>query len=186
MTHNDANFGYMVATGNSSEYPSRGIPHSALIRADGTVAYVGHPGSMGQKLIEEELKKVKKPTPEMAEAKAAKMLETAEASITKKQLLVAESILTKIVAKFPASESGKKAAARVKEIATGDFKAEWDAQKDIAKLIGGNEKPVEADSKKFQKAAKAFQKKAEEYKEKAPVASALAAEWAEIAANPWK
>lgn len=186
MTHNDANFGYMVATGNSSEYPSRGIPHSALIRADGTVAYVGHPGSMGQKLIEEELKKVKKPTPEMAEAKAAKMLEAAEASITKKQLLVAESILTKIVAKFPASESGKKAAARVKEIATGEFKVEWDAQKDIAKLIGGNEKPAEADSKKFQKSAKVFLKKAEEYKEKAPVASALAAEWADIAANPWK
>lgn len=186
MTHRDANFGYTVAFGGSSGYPSRGIPHSALIRADGTVAYVGSPGSMGSKLIEEELKKVKKPTPEVAEAKAAKMLESAEANIAKKQLLLAESILTKIVAKFPASESGKKAAARVKEIATGEFKVEWDAQKDIAKLIGGNEKPAEADSKKFQKNLKAFQKKAEEYKETAPVAAALAAQWAEVAAEPWK
>jgi inorganic triphosphatase YgiF len=186
MTHRDANFGYTVAFGSSSEYPSRGIPHSALIRADGTVAYVGNPGSMSGKLIEEELKKVKKPSPEMAESKASKMLAAAEANIEKKQLLVAESILSKIVAKFPASESGKKAAARVKEIATGDFKAEWDAQKDVAKLIGGNEKPAEADSKKFQKIAKAFLKKAEEYKESAPVASAIATEWADIAASPWK
>lgn len=186
MAHNDANFQYIVGMGGAPGYPSPGIPHAALIAPDGTVAYVGHPGSISTKDIEALLKKVAKLTPEEQEARAAKMLESAEKLIADKQLSRGEQILTKITAKFAATESGKKAAARVKEIQTGDFAAEYAAQKDLAKMVGGTvEKPVEADSKKMEKLAKALDKKATEWAEKAPKAAELAGKWKEIASESW-
>ena len=187
MAHNDANFGYTVAIGGASGYPSPGIPYAALIGADGNVEYLGHPGSISNKVIEALLKKVAKLTPEEQEARAATMLASAEKLIADKQVLRAESILQKIDDKFGSTESGKQAAARAKEIASGDFKAEYDAQKELAKIVGGGiEKPKEADGKKMAKAVKVLDKKSAEWKEEAPKASELAEFWKSVAEESWQ
>lgn len=186
MIHNDANFGYAVGIGGASGYPHRGIPYSAIIAADGTVAYLGHPGSFSSKDLEALLKKVPKLTAEQQEARAAKMLEFVEKLIADKELTRAEVVVGRIQERYAATESGKKAAARVKEIQTGEFAAEYAAQKELAKLIGGVEKPAEADSKKFQKLVKVLDKKAAEWAEKAPKTAEMAKKWKSLAEEPWK
>jgi hypothetical protein len=186
MAHNDANFGYTVGLGGAAGYPSPGIPYSALIAPDGTVAYLGHPGSLSDKDIEALLKKVAKLTPEEQEARAAKMLQSAEKLVEAKELARADAVLQRITAKFGSTESGRKAAARSKEIQAGDFAAEYAAQKELAKMIGGTvEKPAEADSKKMEKLAKALEKKAAEWAAKAPKTAELANKWKDIASESW-
>lgn len=186
MVHNDANFGYAVGIGGASGYPHKGIPYSAVIAADGTVAYVGDPGSYSSKDLEALLKKVPKLTPEQAETRAAKMLEYAEKLIGGKELTRGELVLAKIGDRYGSTESGKKAAARRKEIQTGDFAAEWTAQSELAKLLGGVEKPAEADSKRAQKLVKILEKKATEWATTAPKAAELAGKWKAICEEPWK
>lgn len=186
MAHNDAGFGFAVGLGGASGYPSPGIPYAAVIAPDGTVAYLGHPGSISDKDVEALLKKVAKLSPEEQEARAAKMLQSAEKLVEAKELARAEAILQKVAARFGATESGRKAVARSKEIQIGDFAAEYAAQKELAKMIGGTvEKPAEADSKKMEKLAKAFEKKAAEWAAKAPKAAELANRWKDVASQSW-
>jgi hypothetical protein len=187
MTHNDANFGYAVAIGQAPAYAVKGIPFVALVGADGSLLWQGPGGSFSGKHIEEALKAVKKPTPEQQEAKAAKSLAYAEKLIEDKRLVQAEQVLQKAAARFGATESGKKAAERAKEIAASEeLKAEFAAQKELAKLLGGVEKPAEADGKKAEKLVKVLEKKAAEWQSSAPRAAALAEEWKKICADPWK
>lgn len=186
MTHADAGFGYAVALGGASGYPSPGLPYAALVGPDGKLEYLGPPGGLSTKAIEELVRKVQKPTQEQSEARAAKMLASAEKLVADGQLLRAEVLFGKVASKYGATESAKKASARTKEIASGDSKPEYDAQKELAKLLGGVERPAEADTRRAQKLAKVLEKKSAEWKETAPRAAALAAEWATICATPWK
>ena len=110
---------------------------------------------------------------QVQEARAARILESAEKLIADKQLLRAESMLQRAASKYGASESGKKAGERAKELKEGDFKAEYEAQQALAKLVGGVEKPAEADSDKAMKRAKDLEKKAEEWKTSAPRAAQI-------------
>jgi hypothetical protein len=187
MAHVDANFGYAVAIGGKTGYPHDGIPDAALIGADGKVAFIGHPADISNNTIKRLLDKVRKPKPEEQQSRAAAMVTSAEALVADKQLLRAEQILLKTAAKFGSTESGKKAAARAKELSAGEFKAEYDAQKELARLVTGIEKPAAAfDPKTTEALVKSLQARAADWKDAAPTAARLASEWADIAANPWK
>lgn len=186
MAHNDANFGFAVGLGGAASYPTPTIPYAALIAPDGTVAYLGKPGSISGRDIEALLRKVPKPTSAEQERRAATSLAAAEALLAKGDVLRAEAILLKAAARAPATDSGRKAAARAKDLPSGDLAAEHAAQRELAKLVGGTvERPAEADPKRFAKLAKTFEKKAEEWREKAPRAAGLALEWRDLAAKTW-
>jgi hypothetical protein len=115
------------------------------------------------------------------------MIASAEKLVADKEVLRAEQILLKATAKFGSTESGKKAAARAKELSAGEFKAEYDAQKELARLVTGIEKPAATiDPKLTDKLVRSLQARAADWKEAAPTAARLAGEWADIAANPWK
>src|SRR5215471_6283546 len=97
--------------GGSGNYPSPGIPHAFLISADQKVVWEGNPGSFPEKLLDEELKKVKI-TDEMKNARAEKAVAYAETLITAKDYLRAANLLDKTAKDLGATEGGKKAAAR--------------------------------------------------------------------------
>jgi hypothetical protein len=186
MTHNDANFGYTVGVGQgSAAYPHKGIPYKVLIGADGKIIKMGNVAVTNGD-VEDALKKAKKLKPEELEPRAAKALEAAEKLIADKQLARAEALLQKTATKFAATESGKKAKARVAELAAAELKAEYDAQKELVKLVGV-EKPAEkVDPKAADKLVKALEKKSAEWKETAPKAAELATQWVTVLRNPWK
>lgn len=187
MAHRDAGFGFPVAFGAAPGYPRPSVPYAALIGADGNVAYLGPPGSLPRGEIEALLRKVPKLTAGEQEARAAAMLATAEKLIAAREVARAESVLSKIGARFGATDSGKRAAARAKEIQTGEFAAEWTAQRELAKLLGGSvEKPAEADRKAMEKLARTLEKKSAEWREKAPKAAELAERWRLVASKPWQ
>jgi hypothetical protein len=50
---------YLIAIGNASGYPSRGIPAAWLVGANGKVIWQGHPASLKEAQIEEALKTVR-------------------------------------------------------------------------------------------------------------------------------
>jgi thiol-disulfide isomerase/thioredoxin len=186
LAHADAGFSYRIGLGGASGYPSPGIPYAALVAADGTVAWLGEPGGIPKKEIEGLLKKAPKPTAETDEARAAKALATAETLVASKDLLRAEAILANASARWGATPSGKQAAARVKDLAAPEFAAEMNAQREIAKIVGGTiEKPSEADAKRMEKAAKLLEKKAAEWAESAPRAAEIALFWRDVALAPW-
>ncbi|MCE9636257.1 MAG: TlpA family protein disulfide reductase [Planctomycetes bacterium] len=185
MAHEDAGFGYAVALGDAPEYPCPGLPYAALIGPDGNVEYLGEPGGVPSKTIEALLKKVVKPTADEQAARAAKMLESAEALVASKDLLRAAALFAKVEARFPASDAARKAGARAKDIQSGDFAAEFAAQTELQKLVGGAERPSEADTKRMSKLVKPLEKKAADWKTSAPRAAELATLWRDIAAETW-
>ncbi len=55
----DKGINYLIAIGNASGYPSRGIPAAWLVGANGKVVWQGHPASLKEAQIEEALKTVR-------------------------------------------------------------------------------------------------------------------------------
>jgi hypothetical protein len=187
MAHVDAGFGYAVGIGSAAGYPNDGVPDAAVIGADGKVAYRGHPGNLTDNTLQRLLRQVRRPTPEEQESRAKSMLASAERLLDGKQFLRAELILRKTVASHGATEAGKRAAARLAEISSESCKAECDAQREIAALVGGVERPAATLAPKTKdQLARTLEAKAAAWKETAPGAAAIAREWAEIVAHPWK
>lgn len=185
MAHEDAGFGYVVAFGDAPEYPCPGLPYAAIVGPEGNVEYLGEPGGVPSKTIEALLKKVPKPTAEEQTARAARLLAAAEAFVTSKDLLRAVALFAKAESRFPGTDAARRAAQRGKEIQSGEFAAEFAAQTELAKLVGGAERPAEADTKRMAKLVKPLEKKAAEWKTSAPRAAELAASWRDIAAETW-
>lgn len=186
MTHVDASFAWPVGIGSGPGYPARTLPFSALVGADGTLLWQGASGSLPRETLDRALRGVTKPTAEALEARAARALALAEALLLDRQYVRAEAHLRSAAERWGTTPSGRAAAALLPRLAADDVRAEVEAQRSLAKLLGGAERPSEADSKRARKLAKALEKKAEEWRESAPRASALAADWAAICAEPWK
>ena len=173
--------------GGHGNYPSRGIPAAWLIGADGKVVWAGNPGSLSEKVIQEELKKVKV-TEETKAVKATKALEFADAQLAAKQYLVASGLLDRIVREHKGTEAAKKAEERKVALEKDEAaKKEIAAQKTLEKIVGGIEMPKEKykskerDAKKVQ--LEAFIKK---NKEEAPGAAEIATQWVRVVAEDWK
>ena len=49
---------YVIALGGANEYKTSGIPHAWLVSAKGQIAWEGHPASLPESLLEEQLKDV--------------------------------------------------------------------------------------------------------------------------------
>lgn len=188
MVHNDANFKYTVAIGGGGEYGVTGIPHAYLIGPEGKVHWQGSPGSMPKKKLEALLKNVdKKPAKDVLEARAEKMYAWADKFAEDKQVFRAHHELTELTKKYKGTRAAKKAAERMKELATGDNKAEFDAQKSLFKTLGFVEIPKEKLKKKKRASiAKKLEKFQEANSSKAPGAAKLARKWARIMNSPWR
>lgn len=180
---------YAIANGGGSAYAVSGVPYSVLIGSDGKVVYEGSPGGISEKVIEAELKKVKT-TPEAAEARAGKREAFAEKFAEDKLFARAEYELTQVTTLYPSTEAAKKAKEKLATFAEGDTKAELDAQKEVAKMVGlgaNFEKPADKlKDKEMEAVAKKLTKKAEELRAKTPRAAKMAEEWAGYFTTQWK
>ena len=190
MVHTDNNFTFKVGLRGGGAYEVRGIPHAYLIDTEGTVVWEGSPGSLSKKVIEAELKKVREPTEEEAEARASKMLKHGEALANEGLVLRAEIAFEKLVKTYPKTASAEAAKERAGEMSADDNKAEYDAQASIAKMVGGPEVPdpygKKTKGKKLEKNAKKLRKYAESWAETAPRSAKLAEEYAFIFENKWR
>ncbi|MCK6482004.1 MAG: TlpA family protein disulfide reductase [Planctomycetaceae bacterium] len=150
-TGNTAAIGYKMASGSSGGMQSPGtVPYCFVVAADGKVAWQGH-GAPPSKLVEAELKKVKAPTAEEREARAAKVLARAEALAGERKVLQAVQLLDRIAKEHAGTEAAKTAAERSAVLAR-DSAAELAAQKALEKILGGIEYPKEKLSRKDRQA----------------------------------
>ena len=191
MVHQDPGFTYKLAIGGGSAYAVKGIPHAYLIDPDGIVVWEGSPSSMSEKKdLAPALKKVRKPTDEEAAARADKMLQHAEALAADKLFLRAEAAFAKIGDLYPRTDAAEKAKERADAMSADDNEAEYKAQAEIAKLVGGLEAPDPADKKlkgkQIERNAKKLRELAEEFSESAPRSAKLAEEWAVVFETPWE
>jgi hypothetical protein len=192
MVHNDPGFRYKVAIGGASGYEMPGVPFAFLIDAEGKIVYRGSPGGLSKKkVLLPALKQVREPTEEEVAARSQKMLDFAEAFVADKMYLRAELAFDKLIAKFPKSEAAATAKERKKAMLDEDgAKAEHDAQKKIAKLVGGVEAPdgssKKMKSKQIESAVKKLKKLAEGFEETAPRSAELAQEWRNIFRIKWQ
>jgi hypothetical protein len=173
--------------GGHGNYPASGIPAAWLISTEGKVVWQGNPGSLSNKLIEAELKKVKL-SDEEKDARAGKILATAEAMVTEGKALLGKDMLENLTKAHKGTEAAKKADEKLKELDRDEgFKKELKAQQTLDKMVGGLDLPKdklkkkERDGKKVQ--LEAFIKK---YKEDAPVSAAMAETWVKVMAEDWK
>jgi len=172
--------------GGHGNYQARGIPASWLIGVDGKVLWQGHPGSLDKKEMEAELRKVK-PTPESREAKAARAVEYADSLLAVKRYLMASEVLDRVSKEQKDTASGKKAAEKVKEMdADAAVKADLAAQKDLAKLVGGAEKPKEKFKSKEREGAAVRLESFIKKNEGKAGAVELAQMWAKVMTEDWK
>lgn len=148
-TSNVAEIGYNMASGSSGGMLSPGtVPYCHLVGADGRVVWQGH-GEPPSKLIEAELKKVEPPTAEQLQARAEKSLARVESLITEKRVLPAVELLTKVARDYPGTGAATTANERIAAIqADAELAAELNAQKALAKILGGTDFPKERLSKK--------------------------------------
>ena len=172
--------------GGSGNYPASGIPKAFLISAEGKVVWEGNPGAFPDKMLDEELKKVKV-TDEMKSAKADKAVAYAEALLAKKEVLRAVNLLDKVVKDYKGTEAAKKAADRVASIDKDEaLKKELAAQKTLDKLVGGLELPAEKTKEKEREGkAKQLDDLAKKNKDSAPATAELATMWAKVMRENW-
>ncbi len=189
----DASPNYRIATGEAGGYAMTRLPYAVLIGADGKVLFDGLSGrTFSDKDVEAALKAVHPPTPEEAEARAAKRLAFARTFVADRLFARADFELRETARLWPGTPSGKAAAALAKSSIEGDAGAvpELEAQREIAKMAGLDaalERPVEKVKREDAEAlARRLAKKADEIRARTPRAAKLAEEWAEILAEPWK
>ncbi|HEU4395631.1 MAG TPA: hypothetical protein VFS92_08705 [Planctomycetota bacterium] len=163
------------------------IPYSWLISAEGKVVWQGT-GSPSNKLIEEEIKKVKF-NDAMKAARAQKALDYAEALIGEKHLVRAIRILEKVAKEAKAApEIAKKAEERKAAVEKDEsLKAELAAQKALDKMVTGLEMPKEKIKKKVRESTAAqLEAFIKSNKESAPAAAAMAEMWAKVMQQKWQ
>jgi hypothetical protein len=172
--------------GGSGNYPSRGIPAAWLISAEGKVVWAGNPGGLSNKVIEEELKKVKI-TPEMKAARAEKALAYAESLLAEKMVLRGVAMLDKVVKDHKGSDAAKKAGERKAEIEKDEtLKKELAAQKSLDKLVGGMEMPEKLKGKERDAKAVQLEGFIKKNEAEAPGAADLAKMWVKVMKEDWK
>lgn len=178
---------YTMGCGGGAEaYPASGIPKGFLIGVDGKVIWEGHPGDLSNKLIEEELKKVKV-TDEMRAAAAEKSLQYAESLITAKQTLRGANVLERIAKDYKGSAAAAKATDRLATLEKdAAVSKELAAQRSLDKLVGGLDMPKEK-LKSKERVAKAAQiaSLAKKIKDEAPGTAALADQWVRVLKEDW-
>ncbi len=137
---------YKIACGGGGGFVGTGkIPYSFLIGADGKVAWQGS-GTAGSKDIETAMKAVKKPTAEDLKARADKTLAWADSLASAKRHLQAWETLERLTKNraYAGTEAATKASGKMREMESdAAVKAEFDAQRKVARLIGGTERPPE-------------------------------------------
>ncbi len=178
-TGNVAPIGYKMASGSSGGMLSDGgVPYSFLVGADGKVVWQGHGVAPG-KLIDAELKKVVKPTPEQVQGYAQKALDKANELATAKQYLKAIDLLKKVAKDYAGTEAATAATAKLAEInASADAAPEIAAQTALKKILGGIDYPAEKLSGKEAAAAvAAIEKFLEKQGAAAPATAEIATYW---------
>jgi len=175
-----------VGGGNTLTNDKGTIPYSWLIAADGKVVWQGN-GTPSDKLIEEELKKVKI-TDEMKAARAAKALEYAEGLIGQKHLVRGLRILERVSKEHKGSEAAKKADERKAAIEKDEaLKAELAAQKALDRMVTGLELPKEKlKGKQRESIAAQLEAFIKKNKETAPVSAELAETWVKVMQEKWE
>lgn len=165
--------------------PTGGIPYSWLISAEGKVVWQAN-GSPPEKLIQEELKKVKI-TEETKAARADKAMAYAETLIADKLVQRGLMVLDRVTKDFKGSKAAAKATGRKAEVeADESLKAELAAQKTLDKMVGGLEMPKDKLKKKERESIavklEAFIKANEK---DAPVAVELAKTMSKVMTEDW-
>jgi hypothetical protein len=175
--------------GGNQNYPNLTgtVPYAWLISAEGKCVWQGNTGSLSEKVIAEEVKKVRL-TDEMKAAKAAKALEYAEGLVAEKHLVRAIRVLDRVAKSGKGTEAATKAAERKAALEKDEaLKAELAAQKTLDSLVGGLELPKDKLKKKDRESLAlrldAFIKKVET---DAPVAAATARMWVKVMNERWE
>jgi hypothetical protein len=151
------------------------------------VIWEGHPGDLTDKLIEDELKKVKV-TDEMKAAAAERSLQYAESLITAKQTLRGANVLERIAKEYKGSASATKASERLAALEKdATLSKELAAQRSLDKLVGGLDMPKER-LKSKERVAKAAQVAAlaKKIKDEAPGTAQMADLWVRVLKEDWK
>jgi hypothetical protein len=190
MIHQDPGFTYKVAIGSAPGYETPRFPWSVLVAPDGSIAWQDSPARMNEKKhLRPLLAKVERPSAARIEARTERMLERAEAFVGECLFLRAEAQFEALIRLFPDSDAAATARERMSavmnDIANG---AEIAAQKKIAKLIGGIERPDPEGkrAKNPERTAARLKKLADGWRETAPRSARLADEWAALYLDPWK
>src|SRR5262245_61441443 len=178
---------YTMGCGGGAEaYPASGIPKAFLVGVDGKVIWEGHPGELSDKLIEEELKKVKV-TDEMRGAAADKTLAYAESLLSAKQTLRGVNVLERLAKEAKGTAAAKKAGERLSALQMdADLAKELSAQRQLDKIVGGLDMPKEK-LKSKERVAKADQLAdlAKKLKPDAPATAELAEQWVKVLKEDW-
>lgn len=165
--------------------PTNGIPYSWLISAEGKVVWQAN-GAPPEKLIQEELKKVKL-TDEQKAAKADKALAYAETLLADKQVFRGVLVLDRVIKNFKGSPAAKTAEERKGAIEKDEtLSKELAAQKTLDKMVGGLEMPKDKLKKKEREAIAARLEAFIKNNEKdAPVATDLAKMMSKVMTEDW-
>ncbi len=175
--------------GGINNYPNLTgtVPYAWLVSSEGKVVWQGTTGSLSEKTIEEEVRKVKM-TPEKRAVRADRALAYAEALLVEKQLARGLAALDKVAREHKGTEAAKKADERKVAVEKDEtLKKELDAQKALDRLVGGLELPKDKIKKK-EREGKAAQLEGfiKANKESAPVAAEMAAMWVKVMKEEWR
>ena len=173
--------------GGSGNYATRGIPAAWLIGADGKVVWAGNPGSLSEKVIEGEIKKVVSSDATKA-ARAEKALAYAESQIAGKRYLQGIETLDRILKEMKGTDAAKKAEERKAALDKDEAaKKEIAAQKTLDKIVGGLELPKDKlKGKERDGKATMLESFAKKNKDEAPGAAELADMWVKVMKEDWK
>ena len=148
------------------------------------MVWQGH-GVAPSKLIDAELKKVVKPTPEQDAGFAQKALDKANELATAKQYLKAIELYKKVAKDHAGTEAATTATAKIVDInANAEAAPEIAAQTALKKILGGLDYPAEKLSGKEAAAAVvSIEKFLEKQGATAPVAAEMATFWSGLLAK---
>jgi thiol-disulfide isomerase/thioredoxin len=183
---------YTIGVGGGTDrFQSTTIPNAWLVSAEGKVIWQGSPAALTEKTIETELKKIPKSPANDSEARAAKTLERAEALVAEKRVAEAVEALRALGRDkvLKGTESAAKAEVRATEIEKDEnLKAELNAQRDLARLVGGNlDRPREKMKPRERGvAAVRLESFIKTNGESAPAATAMAETWLKVMREDWR
>jgi len=174
--------------GGNGGYKTQFIPHAWLIGPDGNVVWQGNPGGLSEKVLDAELKKVVKPTPEQIEERAGLGLKFANELAKSNRYVEALTVLDRVAEKYKGTTTATQATER-KAALEGDQAVASDlaAQKQIAKLVGAAEfHKDKVKDKQRESVASKLEAAAKDNEGKNPGAVALAQMWLTVMTEDWK
>jgi hypothetical protein len=165
--------------------PTNGIPYSWLISAEGKVVWQAN-GAPPEKLIQEELKKVKL-TDAQKTARAEKAIAYADTLIADKQLVRGLQVLDRVSKTYKGQPAGKTADEKKAAVEKDEANAkELAAQKTLDKMVGGLEMPKDKLKKKDrERIAAQLEGFIKANEKEAPVATELAKMLSKVMLEEW-